>query len=286
MKPTKATSVIRQSLRIEGWFEDEAAMLFAWVDEIQKKHGITGDLFEIGTHHGRSAVFLAAMADAAREKLGLCDLFGDQEANTSASGSGDLHVLHKNLSRSRDAGLQVTIHQRNSTSLAAAEIGGPFRFFHIDGGHNCEEALSDLRLAAESLLPMGVIALDDPFQSGWPGVTEAMIRFLDEYDYYCAIVVGYNKLLLTRREFAGLYQEEFRRQEKRQEYRIGVPWEMKELPFHGYPLQIFYLSAYLQAHRLTFLVRKYYRSHDWLKNPVFLPIVALVRKLVQKREPK
>lgn len=51
-------------------------MLFALIDEIQKERGIAGDLFEIGTHYGRSALCLAAMADAKHEQLGLCDLFG------------------------------------------------------------------------------------------------------------------------------------------------------------------------------------------------------------------
>ncbi len=180
----------------------------------------------------------------------------------------------------------MTIHQQNSTSLNAAELGGPYRFFHIDGGHNCDEALSDMRLASKVLLSQGIIALDDPFQPGWPGVTEALIRFLDERQAFRAIVVGYNKLLLAHEDSAALYQEEMRRQERRLDYLIGSPWEMKELPFHGHSLQIFYLPGFLQKHRLTFFARKFYRSHGLLRNPVFTPIVALIKRIIKLREPK
>lgn len=46
--------------------------------------------------------------------------------------------------------MKISVHQKNSTNLSVGEIGNDYRFFHIDGGHDCEETLSDLRLAADS----------------------------------------------------------------------------------------------------------------------------------------
>ena len=56
---------------ISGWFSREAAMLFACLDETPGREGIHGDFFEIGVHHGRSAVFLASMLRAPGESLGV-----------------------------------------------------------------------------------------------------------------------------------------------------------------------------------------------------------------------
>ena len=33
-------------------------MLFAWIDEMQRRNGIAGDIFEIGCHHGKSSALL------------------------------------------------------------------------------------------------------------------------------------------------------------------------------------------------------------------------------------
>lgn len=98
MRPSEAREITRKSRNIQGWFSDKAAMLFAWLDEIQQTNGITGDVFEIGCHHGKSTMLLGAMVQPHREKLGVCDLFGDQDANISGSGKGDSELFRRNLS--------------------------------------------------------------------------------------------------------------------------------------------------------------------------------------------
>jgi hypothetical protein len=49
--------------------------------------GVVGDLFEIGVHHGRSALLLSHMARTG-EWVRVCDLFGAQSDNVSSSGGG------------------------------------------------------------------------------------------------------------------------------------------------------------------------------------------------------
>ncbi len=264
MKPDKAINITQKSKNINGWFSSEAAMLFAWIDEIQQLNGITGDIFEIGCHHGKSTVLIGAMVELPGEKLCVCDLFDNQEVNISGSGKGDLEIFKRNLSIF-NTGLKVEILKKNSNTLKVNEIGHNFRFFHIDGGHNCEETLSDLRLAAESIIEKGIIALDDPFRQEWPGVTEALIRFLDENRQYCAIIVGFNKLILTRINTSNLYLREIRRAGIRQAYKLGYPWHIKELSFCGYPLQIFYVPTYLVKRTPVFYIKKYIRNHNWMR---------------------
>jgi hypothetical protein len=203
MLPNDVRSVLRKSRRIEGWFQPAAAGLFGLIDEVQRAHDIRGDLFEIGAHHGKSAVLLANMARPT-EVVGVCDVFAGQEANISGSGSGDRAVFDRNL-QSVAPKAAVNVYQKLSTALSPSEIGGPYRLFHVDGGHLAEEALSDLELGAAVLNPRGVIVVDDPFAFEWPGVTEAIIAFCAAHPEFEPVALGFNKLMLVRTEARALY---------------------------------------------------------------------------------
>lgn len=277
MQPQQSRDVIRASRAIRGWFSPQAAQLFAWLDEIQKRNDITGDIFEIGSHHGRSAYCLGAMARPGAEQLAVCDLFADQGANLSGSGDGDLDIFRRNLAPIVERGVHLEVFQASSDTLSAAQIGTNYRFFHIDGGHNCDEALADLNLAAECTTGKGVIVLDDPFRPEWPGVTEALIRFLDAHPGYRAIVVGFNKLVLTRAEHAPIYLAQLAREEERLRYGLGYPWHVKTLPFNGQPLEIFYVPTFVpkQAVALSLLCR----YHN--PGPLLRPLVQLVKRFVR-----
>lgn len=264
MKPAKAKAVAKQSKDIPGWFSQEASMLFAWIDEIQKRNNISGDCFEIGCHHGKSALMLGTMLDAGSEKLSVCDLFGRQSDNISRSGNGDLDEFNLNMESLRNAGLAINIFQKNSADLTAAEIGKDYRVFHVDGGHNPDEALIDLRLAADCIVESGVIVLDDPFRMEWPGVTEALIRFLDERTDFQAIMTGFNKLVLVREKWSGIYLAALESDEQRQTYGFSYPWRVKEMPFHNTNLRVFYVPDYLQRKSIGNAARWVYNKSGWL----------------------
>jgi hypothetical protein len=111
MKPNQAEKLFRKTKKIHGWFSFEAAMLFAWIDDIQKSSGLVGDIFEIGVHHGKSAVFLGAMLDPILENLSVCDLFGAQTKNVSRSGFGNRQILEP-LDTREFFGARVDLLQR------------------------------------------------------------------------------------------------------------------------------------------------------------------------------
>lgn len=257
---------LKTSNKIEGWFSRDAARLFGWIDEIQKSDGVEGDLFEIGCHHGKSAQLLGAMVRPESESLAVCDLFGLQSDNVSRSGNGDREIFEDNMQPVRDLGVSYKIFQKNSMVLDAAEIGGGYRFFHVDGGHNPDEALADLKLAANSLCEKGVIALDDPFRTEWPGVTEGLIRFLDEYPDFEAILVGCNKVLVTKKVASAIYLNELERQTAQDSVGFGYPWKIKSLPFHQNNLRILYIPDYRQKKTLGNLARRLYYATPFSKS--------------------
>jgi SAM-dependent methyltransferase len=257
VKPQKTFNVYNQHCRkINGWFSKEAASLFALLNELQRENDIEGDLFEIGTHHGKSAVLLACMAQPGRESLGICDLFGDQSENVSASGGGDQAIFKENIRKLSLPALEINTFWKNSQNLKIQEIGQNFRFFHVDGGHNCNEALSDLKLAALVILPEGVIVVDDPFRPEWPGVTEAIIRFLDQHDDFTAILVGFNKLILVRKESARIYSDAISKTSLIKSYNLGYPWHLKELPFHKSKISIFYRPSWIPKSRFFTQIKR------------------------------
>jgi len=282
MQPNKARGIVLGSRRIHGWFSPEAAMLFAWIDEIQKLNGIVGDVFEIGCHHGKSTVLIGAMVSARKERICVCDLFGDQGANVSGSGQGDLEIFRRNMGPMLETGVEMRVHQKNSNALSVGEIGGSFRFFHIDGGHSSAEALSDLRLAARSVIDSGVIALDDAFNSEWPGVTEALIRFLDEFHQFSAIIVGFNKALITRTSSASLYLKEMQRTEMLDSFGLGFPWRIRLLTFCANPLRVLYMPSELAARKMTLFARKYYETHKCLRSRPLTPLVWVTKAILRR----
>jgi len=264
MNPAKAKQVARESKAIPGWFSPEASMLFAWIDEIQKRNNIAGDCFEIGCHHGKSAVLLASLIDPGKEKLAVCDLFGQQSDNVSRSGNGDLYAFNLNMQPLRKMGVGINIFQKNSADLTSAEIGRNYRIFHVDGGHNPDEALTDLRLAAECTIESGVLVLDDPFRMEWPGVTEALVRFLDERPDFQAIMTGFNKLVLTREKWSGIYLAALDSTNQRETYGFSYPWRVKEMAFHSTYLRVFYVPDYLQRKTIGNAARWVYNKSGWL----------------------
>lgn len=260
MHSTEVKHYTRTSNKIEGWFSKDAARLFGWIDEIQKANHIGGDLFEIGCHHGKSAQLLGTMAIPETESLSVCDLFGLQADNVSNSGCGDRDIFESNMKSVRDHGTSYTIHQINSLQLKPADIGRNFRFFHVDGGHNPDEAQADLTLAAKCIAENGVIVLDDPFRSEWPGVTEGLIRFLDIHTEFEAILVGCNKIIITRKTASQIYVSEFESYHSQKISGFGYPWKIKSLPFQQSNLRILYIPDYRQTKSLGNLIRKLYHS--------------------------
>lgn len=195
-------SYLAETAGVEGWFFPIDAYLFGMIDEIQKREGIGGNLFEIGVHHGKTALFLARAA-ASGETLGVCDVFEQQELNRDRSGEGSRELFVANMRRL--APIHAKIFAKPSDQLTTAETTNTCRFFHIDGGHRPEDVATDLQNATAALLPDGVVALDDLFNPNWPGVGEGFYRFVGRGEALVPILIGGNKVYFTRPAAAARY---------------------------------------------------------------------------------
>lgn len=240
MNPDQTRELSRKARRIQGWFE--AAGLFGLIDDVQHREGVAGDLFEIGVHHGKSAVVLGNMARTG-EALGVCDIFGSQSGNASGSGSGDRAIFERNMHVFAPE-CRVRVFECLSSSLTTDQIGEA-RFFHVDGGHLTEEARSDLELAAAVVVDGGVIVVDDPFRPEWPGVTEAILQFVADHPDSATVALGFNKLVLARREHADMYRGAVL-SDAAWTYVDSRVWARKVLPVAGADAPIFYVPTYRQ----------------------------------------
>lgn len=201
MERAAVREYLEQTRSVEGWFFPIDAHLFAIVDEIQKRKGIRGNLFEIGVHHGKTALFFAKM-QAPGETLGVCDVFEQQELNRDHSGEGNRAIFERHL---REHGASADVYAKLSSELTVADTSVQCRFFHIDGGHRPEDVLNDLHVAERALLPEGVVAVDDVFNPNWPGVSEGFYRYEGAL---VPIAIGGNKVLLAREP--ALYERHWR----------------------------------------------------------------------------
>lgn len=188
---------------VEGWFFPVDAYLFAFIEELQRRESISGNLFEIGVHHGKTALFLARTARD-HELLGVCDVFEQQELNRDRSGEGSRELFLRNMGE-----FPVRVFAKASHELTTDDTTTHCRFFHIDGGHRPEDVWNDLNVADRALLDDGVVAVDDVFNPSWPGVSEGFYRFMTERRAFVPILIGGNKVLLTRHDAAERYERHY-----------------------------------------------------------------------------
>jgi predicted O-methyltransferase YrrM len=185
--------------RIEGWFQFDAALLFMAFHQRLGAAGRTGDVLEIGVHHGLSAIAVAAMRGAGKRFVAI-DLFENlQKKNVSQSGLGNRAIFEKNMGEFHADLSSIEVVARLSADVTAQELGSGFTFCHIDGGHSAGETFHDLSLCHGVTVDEGLIALDDYFNPKYPGVSEGAIEFMRRNPGALQpVAVGYNKVLFQK----------------------------------------------------------------------------------------
>ncbi len=193
---------IKKSLgKIGGWFAPEAAQIISTINDLQKRESISGDLCEIGLHHGRIFGLFTHLAQSNEELVGI-DLFELQEQNIDLSGCGSKAIVEKTIAKYGNSATTSHLITADSTTLTKEDIAlhNPFRLFSIDGGHTADITYSDLVLAVSTICEGGVIIIDDYFNEAWPGVSEGVIRYMNERGDLFPIAIGANKYLFTNSE--------------------------------------------------------------------------------------
>ncbi len=239
--PTEAAKFYQRTTKIHGWFSEYAANTIYLIDAIQKEENIVGNIFEIGVHHGKSSVFFAGLLRS-QEMLAVCDIFGSQVDNVSASGDGDERIFSDNIVRYLDKS-RLQINRKLSDTLTENDIPRPIRLFHVDGGHNRNEALSDLEMAHSNLAKGGVIIVDDPFRVEWPGVTEAIIDFLRGETKMHAFLSGHNKIYIVEDSYYIKYKKMLNDGNLLEKFGLGFPFSLKSAAFCNKIMYIQYLKS-------------------------------------------
>jgi hypothetical protein len=131
--------------------------VIAYLIALRTANGISGNMMEIGVHHGRLFILLALGCQSGETSLAV-DLFEQQHLNSSRFGAGRPHALDRQSGIIR-AEWPYTLITANSAMLGRSFIR--LRFASIDGGHSRCTICKDLSLAQRMLGPAGVVALDD-----------------------------------------------------------------------------------------------------------------------------
>ena len=162
-------------LAVPGMSSRFAAAIACATLRIQSENGIAGHAAEIGTFEGRFFIALAHSLSDGEKMIGV-DHFSWPDPGlrerleqncTQAGVRGDrLIVVHENSRKLRP---------RFMRSLAP---NSSIRFFHIDGDHSPRALAHDLRLAAATLDPRGVICLDDMLHPRYPRLAIVVDEFL------------------------------------------------------------------------------------------------------------
>jgi hypothetical protein len=159
---------------VPGWFYPLDFLAFVEINRIQAEAGYVGDVLEIGTYCGRSAVLLGYLLRPG-ERLYVCDTFGNSEGLT-ASNQAENENHYGRFSQDdferhyrRFHGTLPTILSMPSRQIDSARLADDCRVVHIDGSHAYEMARQDIDLSERILGPGGIVALDDVCRTYLPG---------------------------------------------------------------------------------------------------------------------
>ena len=199
-------------MEVEGWVTDGALSAVTHFSAFQRSRDINGHVCEIGVHHGRYAIALSLLRRLGEKTLAI-DVFERQDLNVDQSGKGDYNVFSRNVERWLGPDHDVLAVRSDSLPMTSRmiveKLGGPVRLFSIDGSHTCAHTLNDLQLAEGAITSGGVVVCDDFLNPAWPGVAEAIVRYLDNSARSTRLApIGYgnNKIYLTTKDMVDEYQ--------------------------------------------------------------------------------
>ena len=213
---------------VRGMSSRFAAAICGHAMRRQTALGIAGHFAEIGTFEGRFFIAMALGLAAGESALGI-DTFDWPDA-------GLIDRFHAHCARNglaRDRYIATKGTSRDLTPDAVREaLGGPVRFWHIDGDHTRDSLRADLALAAASLHAQGILCLDDMLHPGYPWLTTAvhdwlaanpgmrLLAIIDRED-----IVAAAKFLICRAEAIDLYGQDLVDAFPQHHYRLGADCE-------------------------------------------------------------
>ncbi len=192
--------------QMHGWFDVGCVKMFDAIDKAQRSLGVRGNIGEIGIYTGRSFIPLCLLAQDGERAVGI-DCFSRQELNLSGSGftpgMNDRKIFERHARSVLDDMDGIVVIEGNAYKMESRDYvnagGGPFRIWHIDGGHDWLETNHDLNACFGCLVGKGVVIVDDVFNKEWPEVARAMYAFVGDGARVSPLAYGYGKAVLCFR---------------------------------------------------------------------------------------
>lgn len=163
---------------VKGWFPKIDQLLFTWLLDRQERRGERGDLVELGSYLGKSAILMGRHVKEG-ETFTVCDLFdGDAPDDSNRA---EMQGSYSTLTRQAFESNYRAFHDRlpdivqGPTSVILDHVQPETcRFVHVDASHLYEHVHADIQ-AAQVLLPSGgLIVCDDYRSEHTPGVSAAV----------------------------------------------------------------------------------------------------------------
>jgi hypothetical protein len=158
--------------KIPGWMHTLDLEVFDSILGHQLDAGIRGDILEIGSFHGKSAI-VCGYGLRPNETLTVCDIFGDI-SDVPLEGTDPYDGLTVDLFLEQYGRFHTKQPDVRSMPSSRLKLDRDYRFIHIDGGHAYEVVRDDIHLCVQYATADCVIALDDFRTSHTPGVSAAV----------------------------------------------------------------------------------------------------------------
>jgi peptidoglycan/xylan/chitin deacetylase (PgdA/CDA1 family) len=190
---------------IPGWMHPEAALLTAHLTQAQRAANVAGPVLELGVFKGKYLSVLYELSAPGEAVIGL-DLFVGADDKALAA-----QVVHACIAGACGDSSRLRILAADSMALDSEKLSresgeSRFRFVSIDAGHTSELVHRDLQTAYPLLQPGGIIALDDVFNFGTPGVAQGVAEFfLQRKPALAPFAICYNKVFVTTPDFHARY---------------------------------------------------------------------------------
>jgi hypothetical protein len=180
---------------VEGWLNISALRFVEYFSDIFLQ-GAVFDALEIGVHHGKLFIGIENLTPQGCRCLAI-DVFSEQEKNIDRSGKGDLDIFRENVAKYCVDPSRVTELAMDSLDIDVQAIGrNRFGIVSIDGGHTERHTFSDLRTAADLMMPSGIVVLDDILNQDWTGVVSGACAYFASpaAGRLVPFALGFNKL--------------------------------------------------------------------------------------------
>jgi len=145
-------------------------LLWAILDSVQKAHGSSGDLCEVGVYKGKALALLGMLAGDQETVFGFDTYPNDWLVETQRTMASFCPWLS-----------DIRYVQGDTASLNTHELRHVFRrklrLLHVDAGHEYHEILHTLHLFAPFVTSEGIIIMDDYHDHEFPGVAAATLDF-------------------------------------------------------------------------------------------------------------